>query len=123
MRNWASRIDEGDNDKNKRLQVECGIETTPSVGTSQVILLLEGDFDYAVYDNDSGGNGRTPMHPEHDRVTFMNIQRRRLVLFSELCRAQSSTATYVIMCRDVKVCSGRQNTDDLSEQIYGDLRA
>lgn len=30
-----------------RLQVECGIETTESVRTSQVILLLEGDFDYA----------------------------------------------------------------------------
>lgn len=30
-----------------RLQVECGIETTPGVRTSQVILLLEGDSDYA----------------------------------------------------------------------------
>lgn len=30
-----------------RLQVECGIETTVSVRTSQVILLLEGDSDYA----------------------------------------------------------------------------
>lgn len=30
-----------------RLQVECGIETTPSVRTSLVILLLEGDSDYA----------------------------------------------------------------------------
>jgi len=30
-----------------RLQVESGIETTPGVRTSQVILLLEGDSDYA----------------------------------------------------------------------------
>lgn len=30
-----------------RLQPECGIETTPSIRTSQVILLLEGDSDYA----------------------------------------------------------------------------
>ncbi len=30
-----------------RLQVECRIETTPSVRTSLVILLLEGDSDYA----------------------------------------------------------------------------
>jgi len=30
-----------------RLQVECAIETTQSVRTSQVILLLERDSDYA----------------------------------------------------------------------------
>lgn len=30
-----------------RLQVECGIETTAGVRTSQLILLLGGDSDYA----------------------------------------------------------------------------
>lgn len=55
-------------------------------------------------------------------LCIRNTTERRSCIFngsfcSALCSTQSSTATHVIMCRDVKVCSGRQNTDDLSEQI------